>query len=355
MTSAPEADASYRRRARGGVGDCASRLGSDSSGPCLPWRRDPCHRRRQRAGSKRQAGADPMPDDFEIKLDGQQPRPDRTAAYDKSPSSSRGHRKRHQHHDPAGETTNATPVPELRLLLMLDDLSITPSRGRTCSFAASRFVGALPLSGVDSEQQVARATLNPTHEDRPGGPDAVLQYTAGEFIDSRMSGTGRDSGSVGRVGGRRDHVEADHSARLFPGANCVTKRHRPIAIVPNRDRAKEESEDARQPVRIAAADSSGLRERYQCDEGGAGPEATGDRVRRAGCGVARATDGLSARRAGESCKAGRASRCARAKTRSPRASKTAPRWITRFDAPTIWHSPEDTDPLTRRPAATSIA
>jgi VWFA-related protein len=128
-------------------------------------------------------------DDFEIKLDGHV-QPVRTAAYEQvalEPAGAAGAPPAPQAL-PARETTNATPVPELRLfVVMLDDLSITPSRGKDMFFAAGRFVDALPLSDVVGFTTTSgTATLNPTRNRQ--AVDAVLRHTAGEFIDSRMSG-----------------------------------------------------------------------------------------------------------------------------------------------------------------------
>ncbi len=128
-------------------------------------------------------------DDFEIKLDGHV-QPVRTAAYEQvaiEPVRAAAAPPAPQA-VPARETTNATPVPELRLfVVMLDDLSITPSRGKDMFFAAGRFVDALPLSDVVGFTTTSgTATLNPTRNRQ--AVDAVLRHTAGEFIDSRMSG-----------------------------------------------------------------------------------------------------------------------------------------------------------------------
>ncbi len=88
---------------------------------------------------------------------------------------------------PVRETTNHTPVPELRLfVVMLDDLSITPSRGKGMFFAAGRFVDALPLSDVVGFTTTSgSASLNPTRNRQ--AVDAALRHTAGEFIDPRAT------------------------------------------------------------------------------------------------------------------------------------------------------------------------
>jgi VWFA-related protein len=125
-------------------------------------------------------------DDFEIKLDGHV-QPVRTAAYEQVALETAGAAAAPPapHAAPVRETTNGTPPPELRLfVVMLDDLSITPSRGKGMFFAAGRFVDALPLSDVVGFTTTSgTATLNPTRN--RAAVDAVLRHTAGEFIDPR--------------------------------------------------------------------------------------------------------------------------------------------------------------------------
>jgi VWFA-related protein len=124
--------------------------------------------------------------DFEIKLDGHV-RPVRTAAYEQVTLEPAGATAPLAAPPgvPVRETTNRTPAPELRLfVVMLDDLSITPSRGKGMFFAAGRFVDALPLSDVVGFTTTSgTATLNPTRN--RAAVDAVLRHTAGEFIDPR--------------------------------------------------------------------------------------------------------------------------------------------------------------------------
>jgi VWFA-related protein len=125
-------------------------------------------------------------DDFEIKLDGHV-QPVRTTAYEQVALEPAGAAAALPAPPavPVRETTNRTPVPELRLfVVMLDDLSITPSRGKGMFFAAGRFVDALPISDVVGFTTTSgTATLNPTRN--RAAVDAVLRHTAGEFIDPR--------------------------------------------------------------------------------------------------------------------------------------------------------------------------
>src|SRR5579864_727054 len=87
-------------------------------------------------------------DDFEVKLDGHV-QPVRAVAYEElthpTPASGTGMPTS----QPVRETSNAAPPVEPRLfVLMLDDLSIAPARGKGMFFAATRFVDRLPLSDV---------------------------------------------------------------------------------------------------------------------------------------------------------------------------------------------------------------
>ncbi|HEY6356646.1 MAG TPA: hypothetical protein VIX35_00295, partial [Vicinamibacterales bacterium] len=124
-------------------------------------------------------------DDFEVKLDGHV-QPVRTVAYDELTHASAARGAGTPTSQPVRETTNATPPAEPRLfVLMLDDLSIAPSRGKGMFFAAARFVDQLPLSDVVGfTLSSGTAGLNPTRN-RPA-VDAALRHTAGEFNDPRM-------------------------------------------------------------------------------------------------------------------------------------------------------------------------
>ena len=123
-------------------------------------------------------------DDFEVKLDGHV-QPVRTVAYEQLTHPSAARAAGTPTSQPVRETTNATPPAEPRLfVLMLDDLSIAPSRGKGMFFAATRFVDQLPLSDVVGfTLSSGTAGLNPTRN-RPA-VDAALRQTAGEFIDPR--------------------------------------------------------------------------------------------------------------------------------------------------------------------------
>src|SRR5579864_6333818 len=122
--------------------------------------------------------------DFEVKLDGHV-QPVRAVAYEEvalpTPQSPLGTPAA----APMREVTNAAPPVEPRLfVVMLDDLSITPSRGKGMFFAATRFVDALPVSDVVGfTTSSSTSTLNPTRN-RPA-VDAALRHTAGDFDDPR--------------------------------------------------------------------------------------------------------------------------------------------------------------------------
>ncbi|HEY6358243.1 MAG TPA: VWA domain-containing protein, partial [Vicinamibacterales bacterium] len=126
-------------------------------------------------------------DDFEIKLDGHV-QPVRAAAYEHVALEPAGAGAVPPAPDavPVREATNNTLPPELRLfVVMLDDLSITPSRGKGMFFAASRFVDALPISDVVGFTTTSgTAALNPTRNRQ--AVDAILRHTAGDFNDPRL-------------------------------------------------------------------------------------------------------------------------------------------------------------------------
>jgi VWFA-related protein len=123
-------------------------------------------------------------DDFEVKLDGHV-QPVRAVAYEELTHPTAAPGAGMSTSQPVRETTNAAPSVEPRLfVLMLDDLSIAPSRGKGMFFAATRFVDQLPLSDVVGfTLSSGTATLNPTRN-RPA-LDAALRHTAGDFIDPR--------------------------------------------------------------------------------------------------------------------------------------------------------------------------
>jgi VWFA-related protein len=123
-------------------------------------------------------------DDFEIKLDGQV-RAVRALDYEQVGRPATAAIQPASTTQPAREVSNAAPVVEPRLVVMLlDDLSIPPSRGKGMFFAATRFVDALPPSDVVGfTVSSGTATLNPTQN--RAAIDAALRHTAGEFIDPR--------------------------------------------------------------------------------------------------------------------------------------------------------------------------
>lgn len=126
-------------------------------------------------------------DDFEIKLDGHV-RPVRALSYEQvtlpgqtptpTPSISAAAK-------PPREISNAQPAQEPRLfVLMIDDLSIPPARGKGMFFAAAKFVDALPPGDlVGFTTSSGMATLNPTRN--RAALDAALRHAAGDLNDPR--------------------------------------------------------------------------------------------------------------------------------------------------------------------------
>ena len=123
-------------------------------------------------------------DDFEVKLDGHV-LPVRAVAYEEVALPTSGSRVGTPAAAPVREVTNAAPPVEPRLfVIMLDDLSITPSRGKGMFFSAARFVDALPFTDVVGfTTSSGSSTLNPTRN-RPA-VDAALRHTAGDLNDPR--------------------------------------------------------------------------------------------------------------------------------------------------------------------------
>ena len=121
-------------------------------------------------------------DDFEVKLDGHV-QPVRALVYEHvsdktqpSPIAATA---------PTREVTNAVRPPDPRLfVILLDDLSITPSRGKGMFFAASRFVDGLqPSDVVGMTTSSGTFTVNPTRDHE--AVEAAVRHTAGAFIDPR--------------------------------------------------------------------------------------------------------------------------------------------------------------------------
>jgi VWFA-related protein len=143
-------------------------------------------------------------EDLEVKLDGKV-RPVRALVYDAgadriAPPAAAGGTS-------AREVTNAVRPPDDRLfVILLDDLSIAPSRGKGLFFAASRFVDGLrPSDVVGMTTSSGTVTVNPTRDHAAIG--AALRHTAGAFIDPRslpLVGGGDGSTIDARTGAAMD-------------------------------------------------------------------------------------------------------------------------------------------------------
>jgi VWFA-related protein len=127
-------------------------------------------------------------DDFEVKLDGHV-QPVRAVAYENAadagtPAAALAGGAATPP-SPTREVTNAVRPPDPRLfVILLDDLSIAPSRGKGMFFAASRFVdGLLPSDVVGMTTSSGTFTVNPTRDHQ--AVDAAMRRTAGAFIDPR--------------------------------------------------------------------------------------------------------------------------------------------------------------------------
>jgi VWFA-related protein len=121
------------------------------------------------------------PDDFEVKLNGQV-RPVKAVTYEEvaaraapaivAPTNVAV---------PAATTTKAAGDPRV-FVVMVDDLSITPSRGKSLFFAAARFVAGLPASDAVGLATSSRSTMvNPTFDH--AAIATALQHSVGEMID----------------------------------------------------------------------------------------------------------------------------------------------------------------------------
>jgi VWFA-related protein len=121
-------------------------------------------------------------DDFEVKLDGHV-QPVRALVYEHV--SDRTQPSPIAATAPTREVTNAVRPPDPRLfVILLDDLSIGPSRGKGMFFAASRFVDGLqPSDVVGMTTSSGTFTVNPTRDHE--AVDLAVRHTAGAFIDPR--------------------------------------------------------------------------------------------------------------------------------------------------------------------------
>ncbi len=118
------------------------------------------------------------PDDFEIKFDGQVQRV-QTVDYQTAP--------KRQAVSATSERrgTNATPVPDPRLVVVLvDDLSMMPTNNRDLFHAASQFVAGLPASDlVGLATTSGQAAVNPTRDH--AAVEVALRRSVGTLTDLR--------------------------------------------------------------------------------------------------------------------------------------------------------------------------
>jgi VWFA-related protein len=147
--------------------------------------------------------------EFEIKINGQT-RTVRTAVYEHVGQPATASIQPASISKPTREVSNNTPAAEPRLVvMMLDDLSIAPSRGKGMFFAATKFVDALPATDVVGFTTTSRTSmLNPTTN--RAAIDAALRHTVGEFIDTRDAPPQKDVPLQDAV----DIMEGDQSKRL---------------------------------------------------------------------------------------------------------------------------------------------
>ncbi len=154
--------------------------------------------------------------DFEVKLDGHL-QPVRTVAYEEVALPSAATRAGTPAAAPPREATNTAPPAEPRLfVIMLDDLSITPARGKGMFFAAAHFVDTLPISDVVGFDVERRGHAQPHAESPSGGrspPARRRRVQRSPRPDARVRG-GACGGARSTERGR-DHASANHSARLF--------------------------------------------------------------------------------------------------------------------------------------------
>jgi VWFA-related protein len=134
-------------------------------------------------------------DDFEVKLDGHV-QPVRALTYESAADASGQPVRPAAGTAAVREVTNAVRPPDPRLfVVLLDDLSIGPSRGKGMFFAASRFIdGLLPSDVVGMTTSSGTFTVNPTRD--RAAVEAAVRRTAGAFIDPRsrpIDGSGQDS------------------------------------------------------------------------------------------------------------------------------------------------------------------
>src|SRR5579864_2181424 len=120
------------------------------------------------------------PDDFEVRLN-RQVRPVKAVTYEEATAGVAP--PAGPTNAPAGPVANARPAGDPRVfVVMVDDLSITPARGKSLFFAAARFVARLPASDAVGLTTSSRATtVNPTFDH--AAIAAALDHIVGAMID----------------------------------------------------------------------------------------------------------------------------------------------------------------------------
>jgi VWFA-related protein len=121
------------------------------------------------------------PDDFEVRLNGQV-RPVTTVTYEEAAAKAAPRAAAPTNGAvPAATNTKAEGDPRV-FVVMVDDLSITPARGKSLFFAAARFVAGLPASDAVGLTTSSRTTMvNPTFDH--AAIATALEHSVGEMID----------------------------------------------------------------------------------------------------------------------------------------------------------------------------
>jgi VWFA-related protein len=124
-------------------------------------------------------------DDFQVKLDGQV-RPVRALTYEHVAPPAPARLAVATTAAPRREVTNRAPAGDPRLfVVMVDDLSLTASRGKRMFFSAARFVAGLPPSDpVGFTTSSGTASINPTLDH--SAVAAALDKAVGDFVDPRL-------------------------------------------------------------------------------------------------------------------------------------------------------------------------
>jgi VWFA-related protein len=121
------------------------------------------------------------PDDFEVRLNGQV-RPVTTVTYEEAAAKAAPRAAAPTNGAvPAATNTKAEGDPRV-FVVMVDDLSITPARGKSLFFAAARFAAGLPASDAVGLTTSSRTTMvNPTFDH--AAIATALEHTVGAMID----------------------------------------------------------------------------------------------------------------------------------------------------------------------------